>query len=113
MFGRVPQVAAAVAVVALIAVVVVESRTTGDPPGVRVMKASAETTCSPPVVKLLATMESPDPAQSIAHVSTTGRGTWMAAVGDSLRPGAVVTAIGSGALTYEEGTATTRVQLAP
>ena len=113
MFGRVPQVAVVAVVVAFIAAAVVESRTIDHPPGLRAMEPAAHIACPQPAVKLLATMESPDPAQSMAQVSTSGRGTWMAAVGDSLRPGAVVTAIGSGALTYEEGTATTRLRLTP
>lgn len=113
MFGRVPQVAVVAVVVAFIAAAVVELRTLEYSPGLRMMKPPADATCPPPAVKLLATMESPDPAQSMAQVSTSDRGSWTAGVGDSLRPGAVVTAIGSGALTYEEGTATTRLRLAP
>ena len=66
----------------------------------------AVASATPPRVEVLATMEAEDPAHSLATIYDPTRGTWAAAVGDTLEPGVLVAAIGPGQITYSRGAAT-------
>lgn len=72
----------------------------GETPAPVVASASA------PAVQVLATMEALDPERSLATIYDPVRGTWAAAIGDTLAPGVLVAAIGPGQITYSRGTAT-------